>query len=170
MLDRINPRERIVLLAAAVLLVPLLIWGLLLSPYSAALKKLETRAENRQGEVAEVESIRAEILALRTMIDKVRSEGDETTLFSHVEAMTVKSGVKANLAAIRPQQPTTEGEYRLESVELKLDKLSLEQLVRFLTTLQEHPIHVPVRSLKIRPRFEDKSKIDVSMTLIRYQS
>lgn len=170
MLDRINQRERIVLFAGAGVLVPLLIWGLILSPYSSALRKLENRAVKRGTEVAEAEAIRAEIQDLRRSIEKVRTGGDEVTLFSHVEGITVKSGVKANLSAIRPQQPTNEGEYRLESVELKLEKLSLEQLVRFLTTLEAHPIHVPVRSLKIRPRFEDKSKLDVSMTLIRYQS
>jgi len=86
-------------------------------------------------------------------------------LFSYVEKLTDQAGVRDNLLSMRPQQSTQQGEYRQQQVELRLEKLSLSQLVQFLYAIEYSAQGVQIKSMRIKRRFEDHSSLDVNLSI-----
>ncbi len=67
---------------------------------------------------------------------------------------------------MRPQAATTQGEFRQQLVEIRLEKLSLGQLVTLLHAVEYRSGGVQVKSLRVKPRFENRSELDANMVLM----
>ena len=172
MIDRFNTREKIALFAGAILLCILLLWVGIISPYQNAIEKYDKKIVSIQKQLIEDFALKSEIDTIREQIDKLDGnlDNEEFDLFAHIESLTVSSGVKANLLSIRPQPPAQQGEYQMESVEVRLEKVTLKQLVRFLESCRNEKRYLPLRQLKIKSRFEDKSKLNATMVIAFFKS
>lgn len=166
MIQQLSRREQVMVGAAvgAVLLVA--IWLGVVDPYRAAMGRLDSQIRNRSNSLVEVKGLQQDVLQLRQQLSEVSGrKGMDGPLFSYVETLTEESGVRDNLASMRPQPATQQGEYRQQLVELKLEKLSISQLVRFLYAIEYAGQGVQVKSMRIKRRFEDHSSLDVNLSV-----
>lgn len=170
-LPELTPRERIVLIAgAAVLLVLLLVFGVLL-PYRAALARLDARIAARETQLQEMRGLRQEYLLLQQQVTAAESRLEKTqgfSLFSFVEAAAARVAGKENLVYMRPQTAPGQAGFREETVELKLERLRLDQLIRFLYAVESADAYLQVKNLRVRTRFDNKSQLDAVMTISLY--
>lgn len=166
-LKRLNSRERMVVIGGLIVLVLLFGWYALLNPYFDTMDSLERRIDANRRNLAKVSRMSEQIVQLRRQLataNKRRSAGKP--LFSQVESLTEQTGVREQLLAMRPQQATTQGELRQQLVEIRLEKLSLGQLVKLLHAIEYRSGGVLVKSLRAKPRFENRSELDVNMVLM----
>ena len=167
MIKRLNPRERWVVVGGAIVLGLLFVWFALLSPYLATLTTLDRKIAAAQRNLVRVSAMSEQIVQLRQRLataDQRTSSG--RPLFSQVESLTEQTGVREQLLAMRPQAATTQGEFRQQLVEIRLEKLSLAQLVKLLHAVEYRSGGVQVKSLRVKPRFENRSELDASMVLM----
>ncbi len=67
---------------------------------------------------------------------------------------------------MHPQPATTQGAFRLQAVEIRLEKISLLQLTKLLHAIEYRNGGIQVKSMRVRSRFEDHSILDVNMVLM----
>lgn len=167
MIARLNTRERVILLLGALFLVLVFVWLVLLQPYFTAMNTLERRIEGQQRNLEQVATMRYEIDALQKQIAVIdERRRSNRPLFSQVENLTVQTGIREQLLSMRPQPDSEQDGYRQQLVELRLERVSLTQLVRFLYTAEYNSGGIQVRSLRVRPRFDDRSQLDVNLVLM----
>lgn len=167
MIGRLSRREQMMVLAAAVVVVLVVFWLGVVEPYRSALGRLDSQIRNRSNSLEEVKRVQQEILKLQQQLAGASGKKTmEGPLFSHVERLTDQAGVRSNLLSMRPQPATQQGEYRQQLVDLKLEKLSLAQLVRFLYALEYSGQGVQVKTMRIKRRFEEHSSLDVNLSVI----
>lgn len=167
MINRLEPRERIILLAGVLILTGLFFWLLLLNPYLSRMQSLDRQIEGQRRNLERVESLRQEIEQLRQQLAGIESAGRPgRPLFSQVENLTAQMGLREQLLSMRPQPESVQGGFRQQSVEIRLERVTLSQLVGFLHAAEYRSSGIQVRSLRVRPRFDDRSRLDVNLVLM----
>jgi general secretion pathway protein M len=171
MIKRLDPREKTVVIAGLIVLSGLFVWFVLLQPYFETMNNLDRRIAAHRYSLTRVEKMGNQIGLLRRQLADVgsRKKGNRP-LFSQVESLTEKTGVREKLLSMRPQPATTEGKFRQQLVEIRLEKLSLAQLVKLLHAVEYRSDGVQVKSLRVKPRFEDRSILDVNMVLMSLEN
>jgi general secretion pathway protein M len=169
MIAQLNPRERWALVAGGLVVLVTIIYLGIISPYLNALNLLDTRIIARQRQVKEVQALRQEYLQLQRQTaeaeQRMAKAGAGFSLFAFVEAVTVQVATKENLVYMRPQQPSAQGEFSEESVEIKLEKIRIDQLVRLLYSVESADAYLQVKSLRVRTRFDNRSMLDAVLTI-----
>ena len=171
MINRLNPREKTIVISGLIILGALFVWFVLLQPYFKTMNNLDRRIAVHLNSLNKVEKMSVQISQLRQQLTEVgtRSKGDRP-LFSQVENLTEQTGVREQLLSMRPQPATTQGTFRQQLVEIRLEKISLSQLVKLLHAIEYRSGGIQVKSMRVKPRFEDRSILDVSMVLMSLES
>jgi len=171
MISRLNLREKTVIFAGVIVLALLFVWFVLLQPYFEAMNTLERRIVAHQHSLGKVVKMRTQISRLRQQLVAVEIQQKGTRpLFSQVESLTEKTGVREQLLSMRPQPAITQGTFRQQLVEIRLEKISLLQLTKLLHAIEYRSNGVQVKSMRVRSRFEDHSILDVNMVLMSLES
>lgn len=171
MISQLNQRERLMVLGGAVVVVLVLLYLAVIEPYQNAMARLEGKVASNQRQLTEVQDLRREFLRLQSRQNEMKRRIDanpDFSIFSFVENVAARTGVKDNLIAVRPQPPVTLDQLREESVEIRLEKIALADLVQLLRTFETADAVLQVKALRVRTRFEDRSLLDVTMTISAY--
>ena len=167
MINRLDPRERTIVIAGVLILAGIFFWLVLLNPYMTRLQSLDRQIEGQRRNIERVEALRQEIEQLRRQLAGIESPGRSARpLFSQVENLTKQMGVRDQLLSMRPQPDSVQGGFRQQLVEIRLERVTLSQLVGFLHAAEYRSNGIQVRSLRVRPRFDDRSRLDVNLVLM----
>ena len=167
MINRLNPREKTIVFSGAIVLILLFVWFVLLQPYFETMRTLDRKNLAHRHSLEKVEKMSGQIKQLLQQLKVVKTRQKGThPLFSQVESLAEKTGVREQLLSMHPQPATTQGKFRQQSVEISLKKISLLQLTKLLHAIEYRSGGVQVKSMRIRSRFEDHSALDVNMVLM----
>lgn len=167
MIDRLDERERIIVLTGILILAGILTWLVLLNPYMDTIQNLDRRIEGQRRNLERVATLGQEIDQLRQQLAEIESQQRSgRPLFSQVENLTKQMGVRDQLLSMRPQPDSVQEGFRQQTVEIRLERVTLSQLVGFLHAAEHRSHGIQVRSLRVRPRFDDRSRLDVNLVLM----
>jgi len=144
----------------------------IVTPYGNAIEQLDGKIASRQRQMKEVQTLRDEYLNLQDQLaeaEKRLAKAKNFSLFSFVESTTDRVQTKENLVYMRPQPTAEQDGFKSESVEIKLERIDLGRLVQLLYALNTSDVYLQVKSLRVKPRFDDKSLFDVVMTISQYR-
>jgi len=168
MIDKFSDRERLFVLGGAVLLVVILAGFGLYEAYRTTLVRLDKTIATRTRQLADFDSRRQEALLLRQQIEQAERKLGESAGFSlatFIEAQATQVAGKTGLAYARPQPPVNRGNLLEESLEAKLERLTLEQVLRLLWAIESGPVPMRVQALELRKRFDDPALLDLTLTI-----
>lgn len=173
MIDRLSDREKIFVFSAAALLLVVVLWLGVVSPYRQGIELAKTRIASRQNQLDEVRHLQQEYFTLQKVLasaeKKLAGAARDFSLFPFIEEATSRAGVRDNLVSMRPQTPQLQGEFREESVEIRLERIGLAQLVRFLYAIDSADAALQMKSMRIKPRFDDRSLLDTVLVVSSLQ-
>jgi general secretion pathway protein M len=165
-LNKLNKREKIVVCAGAVFVLLVLLYAAVIAPYNNLMDRLDHKMGLRQKQVREVAALKSDLLLLKEQLreaEKKISEAGNFSLFSFVERKVQTVAGKENLVFMRPKPATQQDDFEETSLEIKLQKISLQQVVRLLYEMEAANVPVNVKTLQLRNRTENASLLDVTM-------
>jgi hypothetical protein len=168
--QKLEPRERVLVQIAAALVALFIGFNLIYLPIRDTLVGLGDRIQERQHDAVEVarmmrtyQRLRIDLATMRTRT--VAASGD-FSLFSVVEQALTRAPGKDKIGSITPAEKTIPGGMTEYSVELKLNALSLPQVVDTLYGLSSLNVPVTVSTLHVTRRSQDSHTFDVEMTCV----
>ena len=168
--QKLEPRERVLVQVAGALVALFIAFNLVYLPIQGALGGLGDRIQERQHDAVEVahmmrayQRLRVDLATMRTRT--VAASGD-FSLFSVVEQALTRAPGKDKIGSITPAQKAIPGGMTQYSVELKLNALSLPQVVDTLYGLSALNVPVTVSTLHVTRRSQDSHTFDVEMTCV----
>ena len=167
-LPSLDKREKIVVGSGIFVLLLLLVWFALLTPYLNSVNRLERKISGQQNGLEKALLMHAQINALRQQLSKANttSRREKRPLFSRVENLAEQTGVRDQLFSMRPQPAVIQGKYKQQLVDIRFKQITLSQLVRLLHAVEYRSSGVQVKTMRIKPRFEDHSLLGVNMVLM----
>ncbi|MCH7479300.1 MAG: type II secretion system protein M [SAR324 cluster bacterium] len=155
----LSRREKLLLAALAILVV---VAGLLFvsSRVNAYQSGLERRIFEARTLLTRVVTI-SEQLSLQETAP--RKGGPRLSLIGHLEQLAGRAAVKNRLQLNRIPQEKTKG---LEGLEVKLDELTLDEMIAFIYSVENSDPVLVLDQLDISPSFRDRDLLRVTMRVL----
>jgi type II secretory pathway component PulM len=164
--DRISPRERrLVIIAAIALPITLAVYlGLAIRD---GLVDMEARNAQSRKALTVLADLRARGETHQKVDDAVSMMGTEPlSLPTYLDNAAKKANF--TLKSTTPHPPVTRNGFVTNSVSVSLDDLSIEQLKTFLMEVELASKVVAVTHIDLRRDFRDKAKLDVNLEVSTY--
>jgi hypothetical protein len=167
---KLEPRERVLVQIAGGLVALFLAFNLVYLPIHDGLGGLDERIQQRQHDAVEVARMMRTYQRLRidlaTMRMRTVPENGDFSLFSVVEQALTSAPGKDKIGSITPADKKIPGGLTQYTVELRLNALSLVQIVDTLYGLSGLKVPVTVSTLHVTRRSQDPHTFDVEMTCV----
>lgn len=167
-----NPKEQTVALVVAIAAV-LLVLILPVVVASNRISKLEDDVERGRDQMREV--MRAvesydEKTAQFKQLQKAVGQGFDSSISTTLESIAEASGIKDRIDALK-EKPTTPTEtFDEASVDVRLKKMKLQELVDYLYAIENNQNSVlRLKQLSIKSRFDNRQELDASFTISTYR-
>lgn len=169
--DKLEKRERLLLQIAAGLLALFVVYNLIYSPIADYVDGLDERIAAREHDLASVPRLVATYAAVKADLNAVQHNtvpgGKDFSLFSVVEASFSKSLGHEKIASITPQADRRLPDGLVQySVQLKLNDVSLAQIVDALYAIRALPMPVGIANLRIQRRAQNTHSFDVDLSCV----
>ncbi|PLX49157.1 MAG: hypothetical protein C0613_08525 [Desulfobulbaceae bacterium] len=167
-IDQLEQREKIFLGAGLLFLLAVALFYGILQPYAKAMQRADKSIAAKRLQLQELREVQAEYQALRNSMQRAEAKlapATATSSLALAEDIATKAGSRQKILAIRPQPAQIQGEIVIENIDLKFEKLSLQDVVRLLQGVEGAPVHMLAKNLQIKQRFDDKSQLDMAMTI-----
>lgn len=137
MISGLNRRERFAVYGAGVALVVFLILQLIIFPVFHQRTRLRSEIISKQADLQKMHELKAEFDMLtqnnRVADSEFKKRAKNFTLFSFLDNLAGKSGIKQNIDYMKPSTSNLKNSpYVLSIVEMKLQSITMEQMVTFL--------------------------------------
>ncbi|HOE78804.1 MAG TPA: type II secretion system protein GspM [Smithellaceae bacterium] len=169
--NSLDRRQRYVAGLGIVFVVAVLIWAFVLSPLWEAKAKMKKSISSNSGKLAEMISMdeafadqEAQISRIKTVLASRR----DFTLFSYLEKKAVAARVKGSIRQMNSMQGTKSSSFEESLIDLKLDRLTIRQLVEFLYQVESPDEMIRIKRITIDKMKENPEYISVQILVASY--
>jgi len=169
---KLNRREKIGVAAATAVVLVFLVLQLLVFPLFEKNAQLSRTLTTRQQELEQIQLLQAEYLKTAEKAQqaqrhlKTRKQG--FTLFSYLETLAGQTGVKSHIAYMRPTTTSQkDSPYRLSMVEMKLQEITMSQLLSYLHGIETSMDMISIKRLSIS---KGEQKADLINTVFQVET
>lgn len=172
--NRLAPRERLLLGVAALSVAIIALYSFVWEPLDSGRAQLIRRITGKDKELAEIVRQRETYLELLRRLEANQaaiSEGDPNfNLFSYLQNSVAQAVSRDHIISMNPSTKAIGTDYQEQLVEIKLQQISLPQLVDVLHRVEkgDHPLRFS--RLSIKKRFNDIRNFDVTATVSLLQA
>jgi general secretion pathway protein M len=168
MIAQLSRREQVAVALGVIVVLATALYLGIVSPYINALEQLDGKINSRQRQIREVETLRREFIVLQQRQSAAEARLNKNaafSLFPFVEGLVGQIAAKENLVSMRPQPAAPRESLLEESVEVRMEKIHLDQVIRLLYGVDTAEALLQVKTLRLKTRFDDRSLFDVTMTV-----
>lgn len=136
-LSGLHRRERLAVYGAAIALVLFLIFQFIIFPLIDKRTSLRSKIDSKQTALHEIHALKAEYETLtrlnRNADKQLKKRSKNFTLFSFLDSLAGKSGIKKNIVYMKPSTSNLKNSsYVLSIVEIKLKSITMKQMLTFV--------------------------------------
>lgn len=166
-LDRLTVRERMMVVLGGAFVLSIILYGIVLAPALERRDRWITLAERKKQEVSRFEELSARYRSLgwtvATMERELGSRKKGFSLLAQLEAGARKLGLQDNISSMKPFRNQMESGIEESSVEIRLEKMDLGGLVKFLQEVEGDEGLIRTRRLRVKSRFDDPQLLDITI-------
>ncbi len=169
----ISTREKVFLLSGGIFLTIVIGYNWVLSPFVERMRVLDRLVSQKEANLKQIVELRGEYLRLQkdlsTIEEKLARKKEDFSLLSYLEKIAADQNIRTNITSMKPQaSPLLDG-YRETSVEVKIEKTTLDQIVSLLTSIEDSPYLLKVKRLYLKTRFADPQYLDATFLVVTYE-
>lgn len=164
----LNRREKIVVAGAAVFLTVFLLFQLLISPLLHRKERLSLVISSKLSALEEIQALEIEYRSLQGRSDLAKASLDrrskDFSLFSFLDGLNGEVDIRGNVPNMKPSTSLQKDtNLKVSTVELKLQAVTLEQLVQYLYKIEYSGNNLSVRRMTISETENQAGYIDVQL-------
>ncbi|RJP25177.1 MAG: hypothetical protein C4520_02735 [Candidatus Abyssobacteria bacterium SURF_5] len=163
----LKKREKKIIAACLAIAAIIIIQVAVISPALAKRRKLDEGIKQARVQSAELKVLKQQydqILKEKEKINRrVQNRPRNFTLFSFLDQTASRLNLKNNLAAMKPSRQTLSKNFVEDMVEVRLEGISLENLVAYLYEIERTGAAVVISSIRIQPESRLGGGLNVSM-------
>jgi general secretion pathway protein M len=167
-----SPRERIIVSVGGAMVAAVLVFLLIVDPLLASIDKLDRQAKRKAKDSQELALVSQEYLLKQARIAKLEQRMPippaQFSLLAFMEEATTTAQIRDRIVGMQPQAPITVQGYQETSVDLRLDGVTLPQLLALLVAIEQAPYDVQVRHLQMKPKYDNPVNLDATLKIVTY--
>ena len=170
-LDDLNPRERLLVLAAAVTVGIFVVLLGVVRPLLSASARASNRVVAAESELEVVRRLRHEYDEVNGRLASVEERVRNTPpaqLFTTLETLASQAAV--TIDSMEPRTSPASESYRETKMQVSLKKVTLSQLVTYLHRIESAEQVLSIKSLRIRTRNDKPELLDVTFSVSSFEA
>jgi general secretion pathway protein M len=149
-----------------------LVFLLIIDPLMATIDKLDRQARRKTKDSQELALVAQEYVIKRARIAKLEQRMPtppaQFSLLAFMEEATTTAQIRDRIVGMQPQAPTVVQGYQETAVDLRLDGVSLPQLLALLVAIEQAPYDVQVHHLQMKPKYDNPVNLDATLRIVTY--
>ncbi|HEV8328845.1 MAG TPA: type II secretion system protein GspM [Nitrospiraceae bacterium] len=167
-----SQRERIIVSAGGAMVAAALVFLLIIDPLMATIDKLDRQARRKAKDSQELALVAQEYITKQSRIAKLEqrmpSPPAQFSLLAFMEEATTTAQIRDRIVGMQPQAPIVVQGYQETAVDLRLDGVSLPQLLALLVAIEQAPYDVQVHHLQMKPKYDNPVNLDATLRIVTY--
>ena len=167
-----SQRERIIVSAGGAMVAAALVFLLIIDPLMATIDKLDRQARRKAKDSQELALVAQEYVIKQARIAKLEqrmpSPPAQFSLLAFIEEATTATQIRDRIVGLQPQAPIVIQGYQETAVDLRLDGVSLPQLLALLVAIEQAPYDVRVHHLQMKPKYDNPVNLDATLKIVTY--
>ena len=151
-----SQRERIIVAAGGAVVAAVLLFLVVIDPLMATIDKLDRQARRKAKDSQELVLIAQEYVVKQARVMKLEQRMPippaQFSLLAFMEEATTTAQIRDRIVGIQPQAPIVVQGYQETAVDLRLDGVSLPQLLALLVAIEQAPYDVQIGRASCRER------------------
>ena len=90
------------------------------------------------------------------------------SLLAFIEEATTTTQIRDRIVGMQPQAPIVVQGYQETAVDLRLDGVTLPQLLALLVAIEQAPYDVQVHHLQMKPKYDNPVNLDATLKIVTY--
>ena len=164
-LQNLQLREKVLVVCAAVAIILALVYTLAIDPLLANSTRLDRQIRKAQQELKTLHAHRREYLQRQLVLDRINTQIKQRanfSIFSRLEELARNTGTRDKILHMRPTASSPSEAYEEESVEIKMEGVTLEELQTYLYEIEQSPQFLKIKRLSIKPRLNNRQLLSVT--------
>ena len=165
-------REKLFISTAVGVLVGILVIQFAILPFVNRRERYRSSLAAKQQDLQEMIRLRQDYLALQQDSDvlakRLASRPENFTLFSFLEKAAGDAGVKDNIKYMKPSVPTARGSFKESLVEMKLERITLGQMVGYLKLVEQPGELVSIKRISIQANKQETQYLDAVLQVLTF--
>jgi len=152
-------RERLFIVGTGAMLVLFLLFKLTIDPMLKRSAELDRQIVTARRQLTELRTMQQEYQRQKNVVDSINSQlkrQPNFAIFSRLEELAGQTGIRSKIVHMRPTVSAPNEVYNEESVEVKMEGVTLEQLVSYLHQVENSPQLLKIKRLEMKPRFDNR--------------
>ena len=171
-LNKLEKREKRIVLAGALFLLCFALFHFAVSPLLRARDQSEKAVIQKKEDIIKIRQLQGEYRKLQNQAVDIQSRlqkrSPSFTLFSFIEERATKAKVKQQINSMTPSSSGGEGPLQESRVDLKLERISLQQLVDFLQQIESKDDVVMIKRISIQQNSKEEGALDAVLQIITF--
>ena len=167
-----SQRERIIVAAGGTLVAAALTFVMIIDPLMASIDKLDRQAKRKTKDSQELALVAQEYVVKQARIAKLEQRMPnppaQFSLLAFMEEATTTAQIRDRIVGLQPQAPVVVQGYQETAVDLRVDGVSLPQLLALLAAIEQAPYDVQVHHLQIKPKYDNPVNLDATLRIVTY--
>jgi general secretion pathway protein M len=167
-----SQRERLIVSAGGAIVAAVLVFLLIIDPLMATIDKLDRQARRKAKDSQELALVAQEYVIKQARIARLEqrmpSPPAQFSLLAFMEEATTTAQIRDRIVGMQPQAPVVVQGYQETAVDLRLDGVSLPQLLALLVAIEQAPYDVQVHHLQMKPKYDNPVNLDATLRIVTY--
>lgn len=164
---KLSMRERWLVSGAAAFVGLALFFAFIVNPVLENKRRYLRQARDTRQNLIEFNKYASEYRSLQTslaqMEKQVASRGSDMSLLAAMENNARKLGLADRIASMKPFTSELESGMVQSSVEMRVEKIDLGGLIKFIEAIETGPHMAMTTRLRIKTRFDDPALLDITL-------
>jgi len=170
---RLARRERYLISLAACCIAIFLVFQFLIFPFFENRKRIQRGLKAKETGLEEILKLRAEYEAYQKGSHGVQhslaNRDKGFTLFSFLEKAAGEAEVKTHIKHMKPSISSGTGPYKESMVEMKLEAITLQQLVGYLYRIESPDDMVSIKRISISQNKKEEGYLDAIIQVLTFE-
>ncbi len=165
-------REKYLIALAVIVIVFALLIQLVIMPFFETRGRYKNNVTVKQKNLQQMVALRQEYLFLQqdsdTLAKRLTARPRNFTLFSFLEKAAGTAGVKENIKYMKPSAATGKGPFKESLVEMKLERITLGQMVGYLKLIEAPDKLVSIKRISIQSNKKETKFLDAILQVLTF--
>jgi hypothetical protein len=140
----------------------ILLLAIIMRPIYADLDLKRDLIPKKQRDLEEMKKLRDEYREIQKQLQVAQEAASKRgPLLTEIENLTKRANLNSKIVSLKPQQGTQTGDFKESLVEIKLDNITLYDVVNYVYLLEKATIRV--RKLSFKPRYDNLKLLNATL-------
>ncbi len=159
---KLEERDKKFLIYGGIIAAAIVLYAFVIAPLSADLSRKRDLIPKKEKDLTEMRVLKDQYLDMQRRLQQAQAAAAQRgPLLTEIENITKRANLGSKIVSLKPQAGVQTGSFKESIVEIKLDNITLYDVVSFVNMLEKATLRI--RKLYFKPRFDNPKLLNATI-------